>query len=129
MSLAASELLVEYVLDDPNSYALAVTRNSVHRYTLPSRDLLEQEAAQYRSTLKQEKTDPALGQRLYDGLLGGIPELKDKHDLIVVPDGKLHLLPFSALINSRSIRFDLPSGHESCLREPYSTCSAIDPTR
>ena len=72
--LSGSELFVEYVLDDPNSYALAVTRNSVHRYTLPSRDLLEQEAGQYRSTLKQEKTDPTLGQRLYDGLLGGIPE-------------------------------------------------------
>jgi CHAT domain-containing protein len=98
--LSQSELFVEYVLDDPNSYALAVTRDSIHRYTLPPRDLLEQEAAQYRATLKQQKTDPSLGQRLYDGLLGGIPELKDKRDLIVVPDGKLHLLPFSALVNS-----------------------------
>jgi len=97
--LSRSELLVEYVLDDPNSYALAVTRDSVHRYTLPPRDLLEQEAAQYRATLKQQKTDRSLGQRLYDGLLGEIPELKDKRDLIVVPDGKLHLLPFSALMN------------------------------
>jgi CHAT domain-containing protein len=98
--LSGSELLVEYVLDDPNSYALAVTRTSVHRYTLPPRDLLEQEATQYRSILKQQKTDPSLGQRLYDGLLGGIPELKDKRELTVVPDGKLHLLPFSALVNS-----------------------------
>jgi len=98
--LRGSELLVEYVLDDLNSYALAVTRNSVHRYTLPPRDQLEQEATQYRSTLKQKKTDPALGQLLYDGLLGGIKELKDKPELIVVPDGKLHLLPFSALVNS-----------------------------
>jgi tetratricopeptide (TPR) repeat protein len=93
--LSGSELLLEYVLDDLNSYALAVTRNSVHRYTLPPKDLLEQEATEYRSTLKQKKTDPALGQRLYDGLLGGITELKDKPELIVVPDGKLHLLPFS----------------------------------
>jgi CHAT domain-containing protein len=98
--LTGSELLLEYVLDDLNSYALAVTRNSVHRYTLPPKDLLEQEATEYRSTLKQKKTDPALGQRLYDGLLGGITELKDKPELIVVPDGKLHLLPFSALVNS-----------------------------
>ena len=98
--LTGFELLLEYVLDDLNSYALAVTRNSVHRYTLPPRDLLEQEATQYRSTLKQKKTDPALGQQLYDGLLGGITELKDKRELIVVPDGKLHLLPFSALVNS-----------------------------
>ena len=97
--LSGSELLVEYVLNDPNSYALAVTRNSVHRYSLPPRDLLEQEATQYRATLKQQKTDPSLGQRLYDGLLGEIPELKDKRDLIVVPDGTLHLLPFSALMN------------------------------
>ena len=98
--LTGSELLLEYVLDDLNSYALAVTRNSVHRYTLPPRDQLEKEATEYRSTLKQQKTDPALGQRLYDGLLGGITELKDKPDLIVVPDGKLHLLPFSALVDS-----------------------------
>jgi CHAT domain-containing protein len=98
--LRASELLVEYVLDDPDSYALAVTRNTVHRYSLPPRDLLEEEATQYRSTLKQQKTDPALGQRLFDGLLGAIPEFKEKLDLIVVPDGKLHLLPFSALVNT-----------------------------
>jgi CHAT domain-containing protein len=99
-SLRASELLVEYVLNDPDSYALAVTRNTVHRYSLPPKDLVEEEATQYRSTLKQQKTDPALGQRLYDGLLGGIPEFKEKQDLIVVPDGKLHLLPFSALVNT-----------------------------
>ena len=97
--LSASELFVEYVLDEPNSYALAVTRNSVRRYTLPPKDLLEREAAQYRSTLKRKKEDPALGQQLYDGLLGGIAEVRDKQDLIVVPDGGLHLLPFSALVN------------------------------
>jgi len=98
--LRESELYVEYVLDDPASYALAVTRDTVHRYSLPPKDLLEQEATQYRSTLKQKKTDPALGQRLYDGLLGNIPGLKNKRELIVVPDGKLHLLPFSALVNA-----------------------------
>jgi len=59
--LRVSELLVEYVLGDPNSYALAVTRNTVHRYSLPPRDLLEQEATQYRSTLEEKKADPALG--------------------------------------------------------------------
>jgi CHAT domain-containing protein len=98
--LNESELLIEYVLDDPNSYALAVTRDSVHRYTLPPKGMLEQEVTEYLSTLKHQKADPALGQRLYDGILGGIAELKDKRELIVVPDGKLHLLPFSALVNA-----------------------------
>ena len=98
--LQASELFLEYVLADPHSYALAITHNAVHRYTLPSKTELEQEAMQYRSELVQQKTDLPLAQSLFDGLLGGIPEFKEKQALIVVPDGKLHLLPFSALANS-----------------------------
>ena len=98
--LRPSELLVEYVLADPHSYALAVTRDTVHRYTLPSKSILEREAAQYRSELVEQKTDLPLAQQLFDGLLGGIPEFKEKQAVIVVPDGKLHLLPFSALVDS-----------------------------
>ena len=74
--------------------------NTVQRYTLPPKSELEREAAQYRFEITQKKTDLPLAQQLYNGLLGGIPELSKKHDLIVVPDGKLHLLPFSALANS-----------------------------
>ena len=95
--LRPAELFVEYVLDNPQSYALAVTHQTVRRYTLPSKDVLEQEATQYRSELLQQRTDLALAQRLFDGLLGGIQEFKDKKTVIVVPDGKLHLLPFSTL--------------------------------
>jgi CHAT domain-containing protein len=97
--LRPSELFVEYVLDNPHSYALALTHNTVHRYTLPPRDELEQESTQYRSEILKQKTDLALAQQLFNGLLGGIPEFKEKQALIVVPDGKLHLLPFSALVD------------------------------
>lgn len=97
--LRPTELFVEYVLDDPQSYALAVTHQTVHRYTLPSKDELEREATQYRAEILQQKEDLALAQRLFNNLLGGIREFGEKHTLIVVPDGKLHLLPFSALAN------------------------------
>ena len=53
--LRPSELFVEYVLDNPQSYALAVTHRTVHRYTLPSKDELEQEATQYRTEILQQK--------------------------------------------------------------------------
>ncbi|MBS1821287.1 MAG: CHAT domain-containing protein [Acidobacteria bacterium] len=99
-AMQPSELLVEYVLADPNSYALAIARDTVHRYTLPPKSILEREAAQYRSELVEQKTDLPLAQRLFDGLLGGIPEFKEKQAVIVVPDSKLHLLPFSALVDS-----------------------------
>jgi tetratricopeptide (TPR) repeat protein len=94
-----SELLVEFVLGDPHSYALVLTHGSVHRYTLAPRALLEQDATQYLSALRKKKTDPVLGQHLFDELLGGLPEFKSKRELIVVPDGKLHLLPFAALVD------------------------------
>ena len=96
--LRTSELLLEYVLADPHSYVLAVTRNSVRRYTLPSKSVLEQEAKQYRSELMHDKTDLALAQRLFAALLGRIHEFKEKQAMIVIPDGKLDLLPFSALV-------------------------------
>ena len=98
--LQSSELFVEYVLADPHSYALAITHSAVYRYILPSKKELEQEATQYRSALIHQKADLALAQRLYDGLLGAIPEFREKQSVIVVPDGKLHLLPFSALADT-----------------------------
>jgi CHAT domain-containing protein len=98
--LRPSELFIEYVLAEPRSYALAVTRNSVHSYLLPPKAQLEEEATQYRSELTKGNTDLPLAQRLFDGLLGAIPEYRTNSDLILVPDGKLHLLPFAALADS-----------------------------
>jgi len=98
--LRPSELLIEYVLAAPQSYALAVSRSAVHCYVLPPKSQLEEETANYRSELIKGNTDLPLAQRLFDGLLGGIPEYREKTDLIVVPDGNLHLLPFGALADS-----------------------------
>jgi tetratricopeptide (TPR) repeat protein len=96
-NLPPSELFIEYVLDDPQSYQLAVTRTTVHRYVLAPKAEIEQDAAQYRSEIAQKKSDLALAERLFQELLGRIPEFIEKPDVVVVPDGKLHLLPFSAL--------------------------------
>jgi CHAT domain-containing protein len=98
--LRPSELFIEYVLAEPQSYALAVTRNSAHCFLLAPKDQLEEEATQYRSELTKGNTDLRLARRLFYGLLGGISEYRTKTDLILVPDGKLHLLPFAALADS-----------------------------
>jgi hypothetical protein len=105
--LRTSEILVEYVLANPHSYALAVTQSSVRRYTLPSKDDLEAEVGRYRAELMYQKTDQSRGKELFDWLLGEIPELKEKRALIVVSDGNLHLLPISALMNQG--HYDLTS--------------------
>jgi CHAT domain-containing protein/Tfp pilus assembly protein PilF len=95
--LSPSEFLLEYVLDEPNSYVLAITKTTVKRYTLKAKSELEREAADYRSTVIRRKTDVGLAQQLFNDLVKPVSAYKQEPSIIVVPDGKLHLLPFSAL--------------------------------
>ena len=98
--LLPSELLLEYVLNEPHSYVLAVTRESVNRYALKGRAELEKLSTNYRSALRHEKTDTALAGKIFDELLGSVPEYTKNKFVIVIPDGDLHLLPFSALMDA-----------------------------
>jgi CHAT domain-containing protein len=98
--LHPSDLFIEYVLDDPTSYALAVTQTDVHCYQLPAKSQIEQQSMQYRSEIRQRKADLSLARQLFEELLGRIPQYQKKPDIIVIPDGELHLLLFSALADS-----------------------------
>ena len=95
--LAQNELFVEYVLADPHSYALAVTRTSARAYELAARTEIETDAREYRASIRDQHANSALGDALFHELLGKIPEYRDHSTLIVVPDGELDLLPFGAV--------------------------------
>ena len=95
--LRHDELMIEYVLAMPRSFAMAITDTSVHVYPLSDQANIESAVTAYRDELRARKTDDALGARLYDTLLTPISELDRKSRLIIVPDGELHLLPFEAL--------------------------------
>ena len=97
--LRSTELVVEYVLDNPRSYALAITRQSVHVYELPSQTTIEEQASEYRRLLRNRQINTVLAQALFHALLSHIPEYRNKFSIIVVPDGSLHLLPFPALMD------------------------------
>jgi CHAT domain-containing protein len=95
--LAQNELFVEYVLADPHSYALAVTRTSARAYELAARTEIETDASEYRASIRDQKANSALGDALFRELLGKIPEYRAHSTLIVVPDGELNFLPFGAV--------------------------------
>jgi CHAT domain-containing protein len=95
--LSPDALIVEYALAEPTSYALAITHKSVMSYKLPSKNLIEADVNQYRKELRAGKEDKALAHKLFEELLRPVSHYGDKRDLIIVPDGPLHLLPFSAL--------------------------------
>ncbi len=96
-ALGPKDLLVEYVLAEPASYVLAITHNDVKHYQLTSKQQIEADAKLYRKEIRQQREDKPLAQRLYEELLKPVPEAATKTNLIVIPDGALHLLPFSAL--------------------------------
>jgi CHAT domain-containing protein len=97
--LSPDQLLIEYILANPTSYALAVTKSKAHAYPLPSRTVIEVNATKYRSEIHAKLSDPTLAQTLFNELLAPIKDYRNKTDLVIVPDGELHLLPFSALAN------------------------------
>ncbi len=98
-SLRPSEMLLEYVLSEPCSYALVLTPTSKQIFTLASRKTIETMVTAYTTAVKNRTDSVRQARDLYRTLLGSIPGIEKKSDYIVVPDGGLNLLPFDAFMN------------------------------
>ena len=97
-SLAPDEVLLEYVLDEPRSYCLRITNTSVAVVELPAgRKLIEDLAENFLTAVRSRKPEITVGQQLFSMLVQPVLGKESKSRLIIVPDGKLHLLPFDAL--------------------------------
>jgi CHAT domain-containing protein/cation transport regulator ChaC len=97
-SLSNSEAVLEYVVDDPASYCLEITRTSISVVKLPAKDTLSSLVTAYLNKLKAKERAQGEGRYLYDVLLGGLPGLEAAKQLIIIRDGQLHLVPFDALV-------------------------------
>jgi CHAT domain-containing protein len=96
-NLRNGELLLEYVLSEPASYVMAVTHNTVNSYPLVGKKTIEAKAALYLNSIDKRKARTDLSPDLFNSLLGPIPEYGKASSVIIVGDGGLHSLPFSAL--------------------------------
>jgi CHAT domain-containing protein/tetratricopeptide (TPR) repeat protein len=98
-SLAPGAALLEYMLGEKQSLLWVITRDNARMLKIPSRAGIEAKVGAYRKTL----TDPGAGndivaRQLFHAVFApGTPYLKQVRDLIIVPDGTLHYLPFEAL--------------------------------
>ena len=93
-SLAAEEVLLEYVLDDPTSTLLAITRESARIIKLPSKSVIKQNVdAAWRAI--QAGQEPPTGPHLSELLK--VPGLELKSRVIIIPDGELSRLPLEVL--------------------------------
>lgn len=96
--LREDELLLEYVLDEPNAFCIAITKRKAEILRLPAGAAqIQKEVTEYRHELSGKKLTPELAKELYATLLGTEIEKFDKSRWIIAPDGILHFLPFEAL--------------------------------
>ncbi|HEY6351213.1 MAG TPA: CHAT domain-containing protein, partial [Candidatus Angelobacter sp.] len=96
--LRKDELLLEYVLDDPHAFCIAVTANDARIIQLPAGSRQIQDlTASYLRELKARSSSQRLASDLYTVLLKDATQAFHQARLIVVPDGILNFLPFEAL--------------------------------
>lgn len=112
------EVLLEYVLDEPNSYCLSISSNGAFVRMLPAgRKEIERLAQVYIDEVRAKRPGTDTAERLYELLLKPIPEAARRPQLLIAPDGILNLLPFEALqdengqyiVKSQTISY-VPSG-------------------
>ena len=101
--LKPDELLLEYVVDEPSSFCLAITRGSVEPHYLPPKTALESLVKAYLVETQNEAIGPPANhlaaRNLYDAILKPIPEYGAKARLVIVPDGILNQVGFDSLVN------------------------------
>jgi CHAT domain-containing protein len=99
--LHPDEVLLEYVLDDPISYCISVTRRGAHVQALPiGRKEVEKLTEQFVDELRARGAGKENSKHLFRELLAPISEAKTATRLIIAPDGALNLLPFEALLDN-----------------------------
>lgn len=98
-SLSPSALVLEYVLSDPRSYCLVISRTGKRIVPLEAKARVEALALGYLKAVKAKQPAQAESRRLYDVLLRPIAEVAQGKILVIVRDGRLHLLPFDAFVD------------------------------
>lgn len=96
-TLPPSFLLLEYVLANPSSYCLLISRDAVRVLKLKSKSEVERLIAAYLKAAKAKTPAFAEARGLYEALIRPVREAVAAGTLIVVRDGQLHLVPFDAL--------------------------------
>jgi CHAT domain-containing protein len=95
--LKENEVFVEYVLDEPKSFCLAITRGGAHAYVLSGRGEIEKSVEKFRDEVGAKDSTIAVSEHLYEMLISPIPETESATRLVIAPDGILNLLPFESL--------------------------------
>ena len=94
------ELLLEYVLSEPTSYCIAITKDAVNLVRLASRTQINSAADRFLKEVRSKNSAVEERTELFKLLLASV-ETAQFSRLIIVPDGNLHFLPFDCFVNKQ----------------------------
>ena len=97
-SLRSTELLIEYVVTSKSVYALVIASDSARVVNLGSPEPMNVAIGRFVDEVRSKREGFNEGAALYDLLFKSIPEVATHAELVLVPDGLLHGLPFAALV-------------------------------
>jgi CHAT domain-containing protein len=99
--LKSDEVLLEYVLDDTNSFCISVSHKTAYVRVLPvGRKEIERLTQQFVDEIRAKGAGIGTSKQLYRLLIEPVPETSSATRLIVAPDGILNVLPFEVLRDS-----------------------------
>ncbi|MEM6290490.1 MAG: CHAT domain-containing protein [Myxococcota bacterium] len=81
------------------AWVVLITPTSVRTWPLPSASELEPRVALFAGAVSEPEVRASLGARLYADVLSNVVDAvgDETTDLVIIPDGPLHRLPFAAL--------------------------------
>ena len=106
--LDKNSVILEYSLGDSSSVLWVITPNAYQMIQLPDRKTLEDQVETFRFALMNPEQDnltflQQAGYSLYKYLIGPAePFLSRKSQVVILPDGILHYIPFEVLITKES---------------------------
>lgn len=97
-TLAPDELLLEYVLDDSASTCLVIGRDLLQSIKLEPAPEIETLVEVFLAEVRAKRPATAVSRELHRLLIAPLADHLEGRRLVIVPDGKLNLLPFEALV-------------------------------
>ncbi len=97
--LPTSTAILEYVVAQPRSYCLVITRTSARIVPLASGAVIERGVLEYLKAVKAKQAGSMQANTLYNSLLRPVREIAQHDRLVIVRDGQLYLLPFDGLVD------------------------------
>lgn len=96
-SLRDDELFLEFVLAEPASYCLVVSRRAARVQRLPASSVLEPQIQSLISRIRGGDAATGEARAVARSLLGAVKEVGGAARLVISPDGVLHQVPFELL--------------------------------